>query len=41
LRETSVLLAVPIAVIFLRDKAGSWRWATAGLITAGVVLIRV
>jgi drug/metabolite transporter (DMT)-like permease len=41
LRETSVLFAVLIAVVFLREKPGPWRWAAAGLITAGVVLMRV
>jgi len=30
-----------IAVLFLREPAGPWRWAAAALITAGVVLMRV
>jgi drug/metabolite transporter (DMT)-like permease len=41
LRETSVLFALLIAVLFLREPAGPWRWAAAALITAGVVLMRV
>jgi drug/metabolite transporter (DMT)-like permease len=41
LRETSVLFAMLIAVVFLRERAGPWRWAAAALIVGGVVLIRV
>ena len=41
LRETSVLFAMLIAVLFLREAAGRWRWAAAALIVLGVVLIRI
>jgi drug/metabolite transporter (DMT)-like permease len=41
LRETSVLFAMLIAVVFLKEEAGPWRWAAAALIGAGVMLMRV
>jgi drug/metabolite transporter (DMT)-like permease len=41
LRETSVLFAMLIAVFVLRERAGGWRWAAAGLIGVGVALMRV
>jgi len=41
LRETSVLFAVLIAVVFLKEHAGPTRIAAAGLIMSGVVLMRV
>jgi drug/metabolite transporter (DMT)-like permease len=41
LRETSVLFAMLIAVLVLRERAGRWRWAAAGLIASGVALMRV
>jgi drug/metabolite transporter (DMT)-like permease len=40
LRETSVLFAMLIAVLLLRERVGPWRWAAAGLIACGVVLAR-
>jgi drug/metabolite transporter (DMT)-like permease len=40
LRETSVLFAMLIAVFFLGEAAGRWRWTAAALILGGVVLIR-
>lgn len=41
LRETSVLMAMLIGVIFLRETGGPWRWSAAGLIAAGVALMRL
>jgi drug/metabolite transporter (DMT)-like permease len=41
LRETSVLFAVLIAMIFLKERPGPARLAAAALITGGVVLMRV
>lgn len=41
LRETSVLFAVLIAVVFLKERAGPSRIAAASLITCGVVLMRI
>ena len=41
LRETSVLFAMLIGVLVLGERAGFWRWAAAGLILAGVVLMRI
>src|SRR5205085_4177606 len=39
LRETSVLFAMLIGLVVLGEPAGRWRWAAAGLITAGGVLV--
>ncbi|MCG7391983.1 EamA family transporter [Microvirga sp. ACRRW] len=41
LRETSVLMALLIAVIFLKERTGPSRIAAASLITGGVVLMRL
>ena len=41
LRETSVLFAMLIAVLWLKERPTPRRWAAAGLILAGVVLMRV
>ncbi|MBF9234461.1 EamA family transporter [Microvirga alba] len=41
LRETSVLFAVLIAVLFLKERAGLGRIAAACLIASGVVLMRI
>jgi drug/metabolite transporter (DMT)-like permease len=41
LRETSVLFAMLIAFFFLGERIGPRRWAAAGLILAGIVLMRV
>lgn len=41
LRETSVLMAMLIGVVFLRETGGKWRWAAAALIAAGVALMRL
>ncbi|HEX8063917.1 MAG TPA: EamA family transporter [Allosphingosinicella sp.] len=41
LRETSVLFAMLIAVVWLNEKPPPRRWTAAGLILAGVVLMRV
>ena len=41
LRETSVLFAMLIAVLFLGERAGKWRWVAALLILAGVALLRL
>lgn len=40
LRETSVLFAMLIGVVFLRERAGPWRWAAAASIVTGVLLMR-
>jgi drug/metabolite transporter (DMT)-like permease len=40
LRETSVLFAMLIAVLWLGEKAGPQRWIAAALIVCGVILIR-
>jgi len=40
LRETSVLFAMLIAVIWLGEKAGMQRWLAASLILAGIVWMR-
>ncbi|HYJ82769.1 MAG TPA: EamA family transporter [Allosphingosinicella sp.] len=41
LRETSVLFAMLIAAFWLKERPAPRRWAAAGLILAGVVLMRV
>ena len=41
LRETSVLFAMLIALVVLREPTGPWRWLGAGLIMAGVVGMRL
>jgi drug/metabolite transporter (DMT)-like permease len=41
LRETSVLFAMLIAAFWLKEGLSPRRWAAAGLIVAGVVLMRV
>lgn len=41
LRETSVLFAMLIAVVVLKEPTGRWRWVAAALILFGIVMIRV
>lgn len=41
LRETSVLFAMLLAVFWLGEKASPQRWLAAGLILAGIVLMRL
>lgn len=41
LRETSILFAMLIGVAFLGETGGRWRWLAAGLIFAGIVLLRI
>ncbi|HEY0026773.1 MAG TPA: EamA family transporter [Allosphingosinicella sp.] len=41
LRETSVLFAMVIAAFLLGEKVAPRRWAAAGLIVAGLVLMRL
>jgi drug/metabolite transporter (DMT)-like permease len=40
LRETSVLFAMLIAFFFLKERVGLLRWCAAGLIVAGILLMR-
>lgn len=40
LRETSILFAMVISVVFLREKLTRWRVGSALLIVAGVILLR-
>ncbi|HEX8241803.1 MAG TPA: EamA family transporter [Allosphingosinicella sp.] len=41
LRETSVLFAMLIAALWLKERPAARRWVAAGLILGGVVLMRV
>ena len=41
LRETSVLFAMLIAAFFLKERVGPLRWTAAGLILAGILLMRL
>ena len=40
LRETSILFAMLIAIVLLRERIGPMRWAAAFLIMTGIVLMR-
>jgi drug/metabolite transporter (DMT)-like permease len=40
-RETSMLFALAIAALLLRERIGPWRWSAVALMFAGVVLIRL
>jgi drug/metabolite transporter (DMT)-like permease len=40
LRETSMLFAVAIGALLLRERVGPWRWLAVALVFAGVLLIR-
>ncbi|WP_138468852.1 EamA family transporter [Poseidonocella sp. HB161398] len=40
LRESSILFAVVIAGLVLREPVGRWRWASAGAIACGVALMK-
>jgi drug/metabolite transporter (DMT)-like permease len=41
LRETSMLFALAIAALVLRERFGPWRWAAVATMLGGVVLIRL
>ncbi|HYF57170.1 MAG TPA: DMT family transporter [Salinarimonas sp.] len=41
LRETSVLFAMLIAVVFLHERTSAWRWAAASLIVIGIGAMRL
>jgi drug/metabolite transporter (DMT)-like permease len=41
LRETSVLFAMLIAALFLKERPGPWRWAAAACVCAGVAAMRL
>ena len=41
LRETSMLFALAIALVVLRERFGPWRWAAVALMLAGMGLMRV
>lgn len=41
LRETSVLFAMLLGGLFLKERIGPLRWAAAALVVAGIVLIRI
>ncbi len=41
LRETSMLFALAIAAVALRERIGPWRWAAVALMLAGMALIRL
>ena len=41
LRETSILFALLIGLVVLRERIGAARWAAGGLIVAGILLMRL
>ncbi|OCW59146.1 DMT family transporter [Hoeflea olei] len=40
LRESSILFAVIIAALVLREPVSGWRWASAGAIACGVMIMK-
>ena len=40
LRETSILFAMLIGVLFLGETGGRWRWIAAAFVVGGVLLLR-
>ena len=40
LRETGVLFAALIGVLFLAEPMTRWRWSAAAVIVSGVMLLR-
>jgi len=40
LRETSMLFAVAIGALLLRERVGAWRWLAVAVVFGGVLLIR-
>ncbi len=40
LRETSMLFAVAIGALLLRERVGPWRWTAVGVVFTGVLLLR-
>jgi drug/metabolite transporter (DMT)-like permease len=41
LRETSVLFAMLIAIVVLKEHVGGWRWVASFLIVLGIVMMRL
>jgi drug/metabolite transporter (DMT)-like permease len=41
LRETSMLFAVGIGALLLRERVGAWRWLAVSVVAGGVVAIRL
>lgn len=41
LRETSILFAIVISVVFLKEKASLWRYLAAAMIAAGVLTMKL
>lgn len=41
LRETSILFAVIISIVFLKERVSPFRIAAAGLIAAGALLLKL
>lgn len=41
LRETSMVFAVAIAAVVLRERIGAWRWAAVAVMVSGMMLIRL
>jgi uncharacterized membrane protein len=41
LRESSILFALVISVLVLKERASPWRYVAGGLIAAGVLVLRL
>jgi drug/metabolite transporter (DMT)-like permease len=41
LRETSMVFAILIAALVLRERVGPWRWGAVAVMVAGMMLIRL
>lgn len=40
-RESSVLFATALGALFLNEKFGAWRWLSAALVLAGLVIVKL
>ena len=40
LRETSMLFAVAIGIVFLRERVGAWQGLAVAVVFSGVLLLR-
>jgi drug/metabolite transporter (DMT)-like permease len=41
MRETSMLFALLIALLILRERFGAWRWLAVALMLGGIALMRL
>jgi uncharacterized membrane protein len=41
LRESSILFAMVISVVVLKEKSSTWRYIAGAIIAAGVLILRL